>query len=404
MSIRRRDFLKFSTATGGLVCLGGTVPSILGEAAASAAGNGGPVLVVIQMSGGNDGLNTVSPVRHDTYRKLRPQLALDPQATIPINDELSLHPALKGFAGLLEQQKLAIVQGVGYADPNRSHFESMDIWHTCQRKTQQRSEGWLGRYLSHQLAAKHSGASAFHLGAEKQPLALACRDVAVPTIRELKQFKLQVSNGDVLASLRRESATQMQQPGLLDFVQSAQKSALDVSEQLAAQSGKQTSVSYPDSPLAEKLSTVAQLIRSGLPASVYYVQHDGFDTHANQAAAHEGLLRQLGDSVSTFTKDLESDKLLERVCVMCFSEFGRRVAENASEGTDHGTAAPMFLIGNNVQAGLHGEHPSLDDLDAGDLRFHTDFRRVYAAVLKDWLKVPTTDILGAEYAPVPLFA
>lgn len=402
MSFSRRRFLQSSLVAGGLISLEPVLPGFLCHAAEAA--QSGNILVVIQLTGGNDGLNTVIPYRHDAYRKARPTLAQSADSVLKINQVLGLHPVLNGFASLLEAGQLAIVQGVGYPDPNRSHFESMDIWHSCRRKQEARPEGWLGKMLSALPVAALAGTPALHLGGEKQPLALASQKVAVPTIRDLQQFRLDIARDEQLASLRRD-AEQAQGAGeLLDFIQSTEKSALQVSRQLERRKDYQPSTPYPDYPLGEKLRTVAQLIHSGLETRIYYVELDGFDTHSQQAPAHAGLLRQLGDSVHAFVQDLAEQKSLDRVTVLCFSEFGRRVAENASEGTDHGTAAPVFVCGSQIQSGVIGKLPSLDDLDAGDLKFHTDFRQVYAAVLKQWLKVPDQDILGKSYEPVRLFS
>ncbi len=405
MHFSRRRFLHSALVTGGLLSFGGLVPGFLRAGAAASQSDTGKVLVVIQLTGGNDGLNTVAPAEHELYRKLRPKLALAKSDVLSIEGELGFHPAFKGFANLLEAQQLAIVQGVGYPDPNRSHFESMDIWHSCRRKQELRPEGWLGHYLSGLPAAARAGAPALHLGGEKQPAALASLQVAVPTVQKLDQFRLNIPREEALASLRENSKSAEGNGNLLSFVQSTQKSALQVSQQLSEQGQVYSPKSpYPDYPLAEKLKTVAQLIHSGLGTRVYYVELDGFDTHSQQAPAHAGLLRQLGDSVHAFVQDMVEQQSLDRVCVMCFSEFGRRVAENASEGTDHGTAAPMFFAGGGIRAGLVGAHPSLEDLDAGDLKFHTDFRRVYASVLENWLEVPAPEILGGKFSPLELFS
>jgi uncharacterized protein (DUF1501 family) len=282
-------------------------------------------------------------------------------------------------------------------------LESMDIWHTCQRKDDPRMDGWLGRYLEVSDNSGGGDPEGLHLGSDKQPFALMSRQVRVPSIRSLDQFRLDGA-GD--ASFRRavQQLVDAERPAdndLLSFVQSSTSSAIAASERIASR-GKdvQPSSAWPATALAEKLRTTARLISSGLQTTVYYVQLDGFDTHAQQADAHAGLLRQLSDAVQAFLKDLHASGLDDRVLVMCFSEFGRRVSENASAGTDHGTAGPMFLAGSQVQAGLIGDHPRLDNLVDGDLRHHTDFRQVYAAVLEQWLKCPAGTVLKGDYAPV----
>lgn len=396
----RRQFLQRAPA---LLALGALAPRVLLRAAESAPGRDGRILVVIQLSGGNDGLNTVIPYRHEVYRASRPTLAIPAADVLRVNDELGLHPSLRGFAELLEQGRLAIVQGVGYPQPNRSHFESMDIWHTCQRKEQRHRDGWLGRYLEQRPQREAAEVPALHLGEEPQPLALAARSLRVPSVRSLDQFRLEALDAE-----RRNALTELANrprqgnEDLLSFVQSSTTSALTVADRLTRMMDALPPTSgSPPSELARKLGQAARLIASGLGTSIYYVALDGFDTHAEQGAAHAALLRQLGDAVSRFLADLTAHGQQDRVLVMCFSEFGRRVAENASAGTDHGAAAPMFLAGTAVRAGLIGPHPNLADLDEGDLKHHTDFRQVYACVLEQWLGCDSEPILGGRYAPVP---
>jgi uncharacterized protein (DUF1501 family) len=315
-----------------------------------------------------------------------------------IDDTLGFHPAARPLSNLLESGRLAVVQGVGYPRPNRSHFESMDIWHTCQRKDEPRETGWLGRYLDAQPAVQ-GDASALDLGSRKQPLALAAERVRVPTIRSLDRFRLQ--GGQPF----RKAAASLGAPapggGLLGFVQSSRSTALDASQRVEqAVRGYRTPIAYPDNRLAERLKWVAQLLDAGLTTRVYYTEIDGFDTHSQQAPAHEALLRQFSTALEAFLDDVRHQGQAERVLVMVFSEFGRRVQENASKGTDHGAAAPMFLAGQRVRAGLVGQHPSLTELVDGDLQFHTDFRQVYATVLENWLGWPSRSILGDDYDPL----
>lgn len=381
MGVTRRDILK----AGAVLSFGGTVPSVLLRAA-SAPGRADRVLVVVQLSGGNDGLNTVIPFADDAYRRARPTLAV--ADALKIDDAVGFHPALRGFADLLEAGRLAVVQGVGYPEPNRSHFESMDIWHTCRHKGREpRTEGWLGRALK-----PGDDDPAIHLGGEPQPLALASATLRVPSIASLEEFKL---HGEVDAS---ELVERPRDDDLLEFVRAGTASALASAARVAeAARSYRPAVEYPDTALAHKLRTVAQLVDAGLKTRVYYVMLDGFDTHAKQADAHAALLRILGDAVSAFDRDASEHG--HRVLTMAFSEFGRRLEENASAGTDHGAAAPMFLAGG-VRAGLVGEHPSLADLDEGDVKHHTDFRRVYAAVLEKWLSVESAPVLGGAFEPV----
>lgn len=406
MSSNRRDFLKTSLGTSAVLSLGAAVPGFLRAAAAAGTDEKETVLVVVQLSGGNDGLNTVVPFADPAYRSSRPALAIPASDVLKISDSLGFHPSARGLADLLEDNSLTIVQGVGYDQPNRSHFESMDIWHTCQRKSETRITGWLGRYLDAAQADKSGVAMAMHLGHEKQPFALTAEDVRVPSISSLEGFRLHDSGDKDVRSTISKLASSPRQEGdsILGFLQSTTTVALEASQRVEqASRDYKTPVSYPDNELATKLKTVAQLIDSGLGTRVYYVTLDGFDTHSQQPAAHAVLLSQLGDGVSSFIKDINHHGHGDRVAVLAFSEFGRRVAENASEGTDHGAAAPIFLAGGKVRAGLIGDHPSLTDLEDGDLKFHTDYRQVYATVLESWLGWPSKPVLGDRFEPVDAF-
>jgi uncharacterized protein (DUF1501 family) len=401
----RREFLR---AAGGATVLSfsGTAPAFLVEASAaqSAAKKGETILVVVQLSGGNDGLNTVVPYADDAYHKNRFTLRIGKEAVHKLNDHVGLHPAMRGMADLFQQKKLAIVQGVGYPNPNRSHFESMDIWHTARPKRDRRAVGWLGRYLDESAAARRgTDVAGLHLGSERQPLALAALNVQVPSVRSLDRFRLQ-DGGDaelrkaveLLAGIKRAAKSD-----LLDFIQANATAALASSKRISDALGRyKTSVAYPSTGLAQSLKSVAQLIDAGLSTRVYYVALDGFDTHSEQKDAHAGLVGELSGAVAAFMQDLVEHGHVDRVLVASFSEFGRRVRENASRGTDHGAAAPMFLAGGRVRAGLIGKHPSLTDLDDGDLKHHTDFRQVYAAILRDWLGWKTEAILDGKYEPV----
>lgn len=400
----RRGFLKNTAAGSAVLTFGGLAPSALQAAAERSKSE--QILVVIELAGGNDGLNTVIPSADETYLKLRPKLAIPKNEVLDIADGLGFHPALRGFADLLEAGKLAVVQGVGYPEPNRSHFESMDIWHTCQRKDEVRTDGWLGRFLEENGGAGGGDPVAMHLGHDKQPFALMSRKVRVPSIRSLEQFRLQGADDAEFREAVQElaDARRGESNDLLNFVQSSTSSAISTSERLS-KSGKSytTSVTYPKSGLGEQLQTVARLISSGIRTPIYYVQLNGFDTHSQQPDAHQGLLRQLGDSVKAFLDDIDLMKQSDRVAVMAFSEFGRRVEENASDGTDHGTAGPMFVAGSMVKTGLIGKHPSLQSLQDGDLKHHTDFRQVYASVIEKWFQCESVAILKGKFQAVDLF-
>jgi uncharacterized protein (DUF1501 family) len=399
----RRSFLKSSLGTSAVVSIGAAAPQFLLRAgAADAKPNDDTVLVMVQLSGGNDGLNTVAPFSASAYWKARPTLAVQAGDALKIDRSYGFHPAARGLADLLESDRLAIVQGVGYANPNRSHFESMDIWHTCRRKTAVRNDGWLGRFLDHTQTPSAQNIPAIHLGHEKQPVALVSENVRVPSVKSLDRFRLKDGNEQLRKTVTQIGKTASAGNGLLGFVESSTGSALSASQQIEAASGSyKTGITYPDSGLAKKLKTVAQLIDSGLKTRIFYVTLDGFDTHSRQAPAHSALLRELSGALDAFVRDLDEHGHGDRVLTMSFSEFGRRLQENASKGTDHGAGAPAFLAGNSVKAGLIGKHPSLTDLHDGDVKFHTDFRQLYATVLDQWLRVESAPILGGKFAPVP---
>lgn len=415
MTTTRRKFLWSAGQAATVMAVGSQTPWFWREAAATQlaasrlASIGGAtdesVLVVLQLSGGNDGLNTLVPYRHDAYRRARPKLAIPASDVLKVDDELGWHPAAKGWAKLLESQRLAVLQGVGYPEPNRSHFESLDIWHTCQRKGNPRTTGWLGRGFDTLAKRGDVDTPGLHLGDGKQPLALAAARVRVPSIASPEKFRLREGSSAVAAAIRELGMAQRPDAAaadsLLGFVQTSASAAISASDRItAALRDYQPAAPYPDHGLGQKFKTVAQFILAGLPTRVYYLELDGFDTHSQQPAAHAALLEQASGAMAAFLDDLQKQGVADRVLVMCFSEFGRRVAENASEGTDHGAAAPLFLAGNRVRSGVIGKLPSLTDLDDGDLKFHTDFRQVYAAVLENWLRWDSREVLGGGFEPV----
>lgn len=405
----RRDFLKTTSLLG----FGLTVPTFLGRTALAAepAGKRGAkdtILVVVQLTGGNDGLNTIIPFKDPAYAKLRPTIQIPQDQVRKINDSIGMHPALDGLAGLLQDRALCIVQGVGYPNPSQSHFRSMDIWHTASTK-ETLTEGWLGNTL------KVAPSGAFHIAAgnESAPLALNGAPARAPSITSLADFQLKTtaaSSKDGQAQKRLiESAATMpsSQPSLLDFVQ---KTALHTyaSSQRLQEIGKnyEPKEPYPQTGLANRLKLAAQLIDAGLGARIFYVCIDGFDTHANQGGAtgaHANLWTEVSGAITAFFKDLSARGQRERVLVMTFSEFGRRAGENGSKGTDHGSGAPMLFVGGKVRPGVVGAHPSLTSLEMGNLKHAVDFRQVYATVLDHWLGISSVQVLGATWAPVDIF-
>jgi uncharacterized protein (DUF1501 family) len=404
MNATRREFLKYSVATGGLVSWGLTVPTFLSKTTLAAPladkkSAKDTILVVVQLTGGNDGLNTVVPFADPEYAKLRPTLKLPKDQLKKVNDQIGLHPSLEGLAKLLQDQSLCIVQGVGYPNPDQSHFRSMDIWQAGSTAATS-SEGWLGRALK-QLP----NPPAFHVAGPNQtsPLALAGAPLRVPSIASLEDFQLRTSSTSGGTEKKEQRALMegaarpksKQGTGLLDFVQRTAVNTYASSQRLQ-EIGKnyQPKAPYPNVPLANHLKLAAQLIDADIGARIFYVSIDGFDTHANQLNSHANLLRQLSDSMSAFYQDISARGHKDRLMMMTFSEFGRRPYENGSQGTDHGAAAPMFLVGSKIKAGAVGKHPSLTDHNFGNLKHSIDFRQVYAAILDKWLGVSSKEVLG----------
>jgi uncharacterized protein (DUF1501 family) len=407
-SASRRQFLGGSLAASAGLAIGSPVPGPWMQALASDAVGGERILVVIQFSGGNDGLNTVIPYSNEEYHKARPKLAIPKSNVLKIDDELGLHPSLAGASKLLERGRFSIVQGVGYATPNRSHFESMDIWHSCRRKEERGTDGWLGRWIGSRASDKQTDSLGLHLGGGQQPLALAARGVQVPSIASVDQFRLKIADegmvGNAMLS-NKSSDTDAKNDGndLLGFLQASTDTAVAASERLEKALKKpDTDSEFPQTDLGEKLRVISRLILAGLSTRVYYVTLDGFDTHAQQAVAHAGLLRHWSDALDAFVRRMERAGQADRVLVMTFSEFGRRVQENASEGTDHGAAAPVFFAGCSLPKPVIGKLPSLTDLDDGDLKFHTDFRSVYATIVEQWFADKSKQVLGESYPKITL--
>ena len=411
----RRDFLKSSLAASSLVSMGAaTIPGFLGRsarAAAAAHGQGDRILVVVQLLGGNDGLNTVVPHGMDGYNRGRRALRLTPGSLHKINDTIGLHPGLGGLAKLVEKGRASILQGVGYPNPDRSHFRSMEIWETGGLDPEALETGWLGRGLDAMPPAPGGDLPALHVGPRRLPLALQAKRTFTPSLETLEQYRLQIAGGDDRRRAGRQALADVASPGesaddtdpLLGFIRRSTLAAYDSSKRLEALAdAKAGSVTYPNFGLARRLELIAKVIKAGFGTKIYYSALDGFDTHANQLGSHAALLTELSDSLAAFHDDLADAGQSDRVAVLTFSEFGRRVGENASAGTDHGAAAPVFLTGPVSTPGLVGEHPSLDDLDDGDLKFHTDFRRIYAAILENWLGLAAAPILGPGFDPLPI--
>jgi uncharacterized protein (DUF1501 family) len=387
----RRSLLKRS----GLIALSPSVPMFLTHSAA-AAGNessDGRKLVILQLDGGNDGINTVVPYADEGYAKHRKELRLAKERLIRIDDQVALHPAMSGAGELLDDGKLAIVQGVGYPNPDRSHFRSMAIWHTARLDDAgHNGYGWAGRALDG--AKRTGGANAIFVGAEKLPLALRGRRSVATSMLNANDLKLR------LPLVQAEHEPDEPRSDIAAFVQRAVTDAYAASAQLAtATTTAAASASYPNTRLARRLKLIAQFIKADLPPSIYYTIQSGYDTHAVQRQTHSGLLSTFASALKAFVDDLQAAGLLDQVVVLAFSEFGRRVNENGSLGTDHGTAGPVFLGGSKIRAGLHGQTPRMTDLEDGDLRTHIDFRSIYADLIANWLRLRPEEAIGPGFQP-----
>jgi len=370
------------------------------------------VLVVLQLGGGNDGLNTVAPVDLGAYHNARPVIGIKANEALRLDGRqpIGLHPRLTGLKSLYDEGSLSIIQGVGYPNPNRSHFKSMDIWHTAD--TSGVGRGWLGRYFDNQCQGEPNPDPAMGLSlGRKTPLAMEGREVRPLSFESPELYRRTGADGGALENAYDEAI--LPKPGLDPASPAAflMRTAMDAqlsSAMIRDAVERQPVTEFPRTGLGQQLAMVAGMIGAGMSTRVYYVTMSGFDTHAGQGGAqgkHANLLAQFGDALKAFYAELAAQRNDGRVLTMCFSEFGRRVGQNASNGTDHGAAAPMFLAGPMVRAGVLNEHPSLTDLDDnGDLKFEVDFRSVYAGALEDWLKADSRAALGGRFRAAKVIA
>lgn len=416
----RRNFLtgsfSFLSAAATLPVFLGTTARVLGAPWQDRRGrnDGERILVVVQLAGGNDGLNTIVPVEMDAYYKARPRIAIARKDALPLAKGVALHPAATGLKALYDRGLMAVVQGVGYPNPDRSHFSSMDIWHTAD-PTQKAHEGWIGRYFDACCEGADPDPEPIQGIAlmKESPLAMSGARFAPLAFENPEALTWQAGRRDSKATevFRKLNNIEGDYPrdgaALAQYLQRAALQAQVGADDIRAASGEMRDAGGRRGvagQLGRALALVAKLIRADLPTRIYYVSMGGFDTHTGQQGRHQQLMTELGNALEAFIGRLKEDGLLDRVLVMSFSEFGRRVRENASGGTDHGEAAPMFLFGSAVKPGLHEKHPSLENLHRGDLEFGCDFRRVYAAVLQKWLNVKPEAVLGRAFAPLPVLS
>ncbi|MEX2142420.1 MAG: DUF1501 domain-containing protein [Pirellulales bacterium] len=403
--LSRRQFIARS---GSLISMASCVPTMLCRAArAAAASRDAPVLVVIQLDGGNDGLNTVVPYADDAYVKARSKLHVPAKDVHKLSDSLGLHPRMRAAKELFDDGRLAIVQGVGYPNPDRSHFRSMRIWQTATfDDAAHNGYGWLGRSLDGDAARQNAAeAAAVYVGEEQAPVALWGRRSVTTALSQIDDLTLSRGTPPRRTSTIDRVTSASGDESLRQFVTRQVVSAYAAANQIERRQRTSSTTggpSYPDTTLAARLRVVSQLLKSGSAARVFYAIQSGYDTHAAQVYTHGQLLAEFSQAIKAFLDDLQATELSERVIVLAFSEFGRRVQENDSLGTDHGAAGPVFLAGKRVTGGLIGPMPDLAKLDAGDLPMTTDFRQIYATLLDKWLGIDSQAILGGTYQPLPL--
>jgi uncharacterized protein (DUF1501 family) len=417
--LSRRDLLAQSLKGSTLLAFGNIVPQFVAETAHAAAGprrrDSDTVLVVVEMTGGNDGLNTVIPYADDLYQKARPTLRFTKEQVVKLDDHVGLHPGMRSLEGMFKDGHLAVIQGVGYPNPDRSHFESMDVWHSGDPR-RKITNGWLGRSAA-MLQSRKGAIPLLSMGGQRVPMALTGTPGTALSISDPNAFRLDLGGGsDQRHTARRKLLDDLAAPTkeadpLLSFVRRRQLHTYASVENLRRELDNFRSEDgvyvekarrfYGRNSLPQKLQLLARLISRRMGTRVFYVSIGGFDTHSAQGPAHEKLLAEVADGIFQFFKNLKGTKDDGRVRLLTFSEFGRRVRENGSKGTDHGAGSCLFVAGPSVRGGVVGKHPSLEDLDSGDLKYHTDFRRVYASLLTNWLGCDSKAALGAIFEPIP---
>jgi len=406
----RREFLRQGAS---LVALAGTVPAFLSQTVEAAAKRGGGralrdgerILVVLQLAGGNDGLNTVVPVTDDAYYRARPRLAIAAKNTLKLDNDFGVPDSASGLKELYDTERLAIVHAVGYPNPNRSHFKSMDVWHTASPDGRMH-EGWLGRYFDNACRGEDGCESTAGIALMEEPPLAMCGERYMPLAFERPESLewhaavRPAPTGRIVSELNQPRPIDPPAPQTnLEYLRRVALEARLSAEQIQwATRDQGGGGAGPGGALGRDLRTVAKLIGAGMQTRVYYVSQGGYDTHANQANRHANLVRDLGAALMDFFKTLKAQGDIDRVLVLSFSEFGRRVAENGSQGTDHGAAGVAFMAGSAIKGGLHGQRPDLATLERGDVRHTTDFRSLYTTVLDDWLDVRHPRILGGEFA------
>lgn len=409
----RRHFLKSLVGTSAAISFSNALPGLLNRSVLAAdAGERAKdtVLVVVQLSGGNDGLNTLVPYADDVYGRSRTTLRLKEHEVHKIGDGLGFHPDIPQFKRLFDDGDLMVVQGVGHSNSDRDHDGALREWHTARPGDTTCQTGWLGRTIDVVNRTEDPSVCGALVAPIPMPLALRTRRVVVPSIETADQWKLQADTAlqDDLYDAVKRSSVNRDNP-LADLVRSASLAAQATDEKVRTVLGQsETANRYPSFSLAKQFRTISELIRADLGVRIFFSEIGGggiggFDNHAIQKDNHAALLREFSSSVAAFVDDLKQQNLLSRVLLISFSEFGRTVSENGRHGTGHGAAAPVFLAGGKLKGGLFGKHPDLSDLDQDAPKHHIDYRQVYATALDRWLGFPSDVVLGTQYSPLDLF-
>ena len=393
MVIKRRHFIEVGSLATASLMLPKFLKAFEGK---NIVPQKNKVLIILQLSGDNDGLNTVIPYRNDIYHKSRPGIGIEKSKILSLTDEAGLHPALSGLKELFDDGSLGIVNSVGYPNPDRSHFRSMDIWHTASESKDYWNTGWLGRYLDAQCNGCDKPTYALELD-DTLSLALKGENAKAIAMKDPKRL-FGTANQQFFKEVMKQHVNEPgEQP--VDYLYKTLAETISSADYIFQKSKFHPSVAdYPKTELGQNFKTIASLIFSDINTKVYYVSHGSFDTHVNQQMQQQRLFTEMNDAIKAFTKDLKTNGRFDDVLLMTFSEFGRRVSQNASGGTDHGTANNMFFTSGGLkQKGLINAMPDLTDLDEGDLKYKVDFKNVYATVLKNWLGVDDLAILRKNY-------
>lgn len=385
--MQRRNFLKLL----GTALFWPLYPQLL-TAADAKPDRSGRILILLELKGGNDGLNTVVPYSDTAYHKLRPGLAIQRDQVLQLSETLGFNPGLEALMNAWQQKELAIINGVGYPQPNRSHFRSIEIWETGSSSSEYLQTGWLARLLSGGAIAAPAVADGAAIGGDAGPLAGGGLNVVV--MRNAERYFRQARRVEEVKATTVNPALKY----LLAVQNDLHRSARVLSRKMNAAAPLKTE--FPKTPIGRNLTTAARLIASDTGIPVIHVSHGGFDTHANQRANHDRLLRQLAEATAAFRLAMQETGRWNRVLVITYSEFGRRPAENNSRGTDHGTAAPHFILGGKVKGGIYGKQPSLKHLENQDLKFNIDYRRLYTTIARNWWGLNNEFLKGGPYAPI----